>query len=130
MAKLAMGEAVLVKLREIAGHGKFEVREYRVKSALGIEWRKKAKSTIRHLLKGEQSPSLVEAKQIEAAHFVHCAEKVKANNVQNQHLFEAMRLNLVAMQTTDPDFYEPHIEVARNILFSNSNVGRPQGGEV
>ena len=120
MVKLAMGEAVLGKLREIAGHGKLELREYRVKSALN--WRTKARSTIRHLLKGEQRPSLEEATQIEAAHFRHCAKTIEANRNENAKLFASMQSALEAMQASDPEFFASQIAAVSEILLRGRNV--------
>lgn len=109
------------KLAFIGGVGKFEVREWRIKRELG--WHNKASSTVRHLLHGEQKPSLEEAKEIEIALVKRFAKQIEANREENAKLFASMRDALDAMQRTDPEFYAAHIEALRNSMFRNGNVG-------
>jgi hypothetical protein len=126
MARFAMNSIVL-KLNRIAGQGKFEAREYRVKSVLN--WRNKAKSTIRHLLKGEQIPTLEEAEQIELAYVKHCAEKVEQNHAENARLFDEMRSAISAMQARDPEFYAPFIEALSSELLARGRLAGSTRGE-
>jgi hypothetical protein len=114
-------ESLVTKLNDIAGFGKLANRELRLRSLLN--WRTKAKSSIRHLLHGEQRPSLEEAKEIEAAHLKHCAEKIERNRAETIKLFNTMRASIAAMEASDPEFYEPHIAMVREALFSDGNTG-------
>ena len=116
---------LLNKLSAIGGTGKFEVREMRIRTRL--RWHTKPKTAIRHMLQGEQRPDIEEAREIEAGHLKYCAEQIKANNNENVRLFESMRAALVAMQTTDPDFFRPHVEAVRELLFQPGNMGGGEG---
>lgn len=88
-----------------------------------------ARTAVRHLLYGERKPSAEEAKQIEAAHLKYCAEKIEANAHENAKLFASMRQALAAMEASDPEFYRPHIETVRELLFRGRNLGGDGGGE-
>lgn len=113
--------AVAEKLAALGGHGRLKEREWRIRVRLG--WHRMPATTIRHMLYGERRPSVDEAREIEAAHVRYCAEKVRQNAAENEALFQQMRSALAAMQESDPDFYGPHIEAVRNILFPNGDMG-------
>ncbi len=116
--------AVAHKLADIGGSGPLKLREWRIRSRLN--WHAKARSAVRHMLYGERSPTLEEAKQIEAAHLKYCAEKIHANQAENAALLREMQSALTAMEHSDPEFFEPHIEAVRQLLFQR----RDQAGEV
>lgn len=82
--------ALVEKLSSIAGGGKLSEREWRVRCRL--KWHTKPKSSVRHLLYGERKPSIEEARQIEAAHFKLCAEKIQEHDEATKRLFENMRI--------------------------------------
>ncbi|MFT3987209.1 hypothetical protein [Aestuariivirga sp.] len=119
--------ALVEKLSVIAGPGKLAEREWRIRCRLN--WHTKPKSAVRHLLYGERQPSLEEAKQIEAAHIKHCAQKIEANRDENRRLYDAMREALSAMEATDPDFYRPHIEAVGEMLLRGRNAAGQAGTE-
>lgn len=119
--------ALAEKLSAIGGAGKLEEREWRIRCRLN--WHTKARSAVRHLLHGERKPSLEESKQIEAAHLRYCAEKIEANANENRQLFESMRQALAAMEASDPEFYRPHIETVRELLFHSRDMGRQESRE-
>ena len=119
--------ALAVKLSELGGDGKLSEREWRIRNRL--RWHTKARSTVRHMLYGERQPTVDEAKEIEAAHLKHCAEKIEANRDENTRLFNSMRQALAAMEASDPEFYKPHIEAMRDVLLRNSGVADKAGGE-
>ena len=116
--------AIAHKLADIGGAGPLKLREWRIRSRLN--WHAKARSAVRHMLYGERSPTLEEAKQIEAAHLKYCAERIRANAAENETLFREMQSALAAMEASDPDFFQPHIEAVRQLLFQR----RDQAGEV
>lgn len=124
--KVSMSQALAEMLDRIGGPGKFQERDWRISSRLN--WHTKAKSAVRHLLHGERKPTLEEAKQIEAAHFKWCAEQVKANRDANEQLFKSMREALDAMERTDAEFFGPHIEEMRQLIFQNRLPLRIAGG--
>jgi hypothetical protein len=106
--------ALAEKLTDIGGEGPLKLREWRIRCRLN--WHDKAASAVRHLLYQERRPTLDEAKQIEAAHLKHCAEKVIANAAENEALLSSLRSAVAAMETSDPDFFREHIEAAGEIL--------------
>ena len=118
--------ALAAKLSELGGGGKLAEREWRIRCRLN--WHRKPKSAVRHLLYGERRPSLDEAKEIEAAHLRLCAEKIEANRDDNARLFAAMRTALATMEASDPEFYRPHIEAVRELLFRHGHRGG-EGGD-
>lgn len=117
--------ALAEKLSAIGGEGKFSVREWRIKRALN--WHDKAPSAIRHMLHGERRPDPIEAKQIEGAHLIKCAEDINENTKANARLLASMREAIGAMQATDPDFFAPHLEAVRELLFQGRDMGGKEG---
>ncbi len=115
----AIVSAVIEKLNHIAGAGKMIERDWRARNRL--RWHTKAKSAVRHLLNGERRPSLDEAREIEAAHLKYCAEQIEVNRAANAKLFDTMQQSIAAMQTSDPDFYRPHIEALGETLLRLRN---------
>lgn len=118
--------ALAEKLAAIGGGGKLAEREWRIRCRLN--WHDKARSTVRHMLYGERRPDAEEAKQIEAAHLRYCAEKVKANAAENEAIFHSMRSALAAMEASDAEFFRPHVEAVRELLFQLGN-GRDQSSD-
>ena len=116
--------ALAEKLADIGGNGPLKLRDWRIRCRLN--WHDKARTAVRHMLYGERSPTIEEAKQIEAAHLKYCAERIRANAAENETLFREMRSALAAMEASDPDFFQPHIEAVRQLLFQR----RDQAGEV
>jgi hypothetical protein len=106
--------ALAEKLSAIGGDGPLKSREWRIRSRLN--WHTKAASAVRHMLYGERTPSLDEAKQIEAAHLRYCAERINANAAENASLLREMQSALAAMEACDPEFYRPHVEAVRELL--------------
>jgi hypothetical protein len=106
--------ALAEKLAAIGGDGPLKSREWRIRSRLN--WHTKAASAVRHMLYGERTPSLEEAKQIEAAHLRYCAERINANAAENASLLREMQSALAAMEACDPEFYRPHVEAMRELL--------------
>lgn len=117
--------ALVEKLSSIAGGGKLSEREWRVRCRL--KWHTKPKSSVRHLLYGERKPSIEEARQIEAAHFKLCAEKIQEHDEATKRLFENMRIALMAMEQSDPGFFGPHIQEARELLLRHRNPADQAG---
>ena len=117
--------AIAKKLSAIGGQGRMKEREWRIRCRLN--WHNKAASAVRHLLHGERKPTIEETKQSEAAHLRFCAEKVKANAAENEALFASMRSAISAMEAADVEFYRPHIEAMRDILFRDRNEAREVG---
>lgn len=118
--------ALAEKLGALGGAGKLSEREWRIR--VRLNWHNKPRSTIRHMLYGERRPDFNEARQIEAAHLKHCAEKIEANSNDNARLYQSMRSALAAMEATDPEFFRPTIEAVRDQLFSFGNMGREKSG--
>ena len=119
--------ALADKLGALGGTGKLSEREWRIRCRLN--WHHKARSTIRHMLYGERRPYVNEARQIEAAHLKHCAEKIEANSNDNARLYQSMRTALAAMEATDPEFYREQAEALRQILFRPGDLGGGEGKE-
>ena len=117
--------ALAEKLAAIGGSGPLKSREWRIRCRLG--WHDKAASAVRHLIYGERTATAEETKQIEAAYLKCCAERVKRNEAANDALFREMRSALAAMEASDPDFFGPHIEAVRDLLFQPRN-GAGEGG--
>jgi hypothetical protein len=113
MEMISSAEA-LDLLVQIAGPGKFAVRELRIKKRLN--WRDKASSAIRHILQGERRLTPDEIRDIEIARIKFCADQIEANREVNRNLFSAMRSALAAMEVGDPEFYRPHIEAMRDAV--------------
>jgi len=111
--------AIAEKLAAIGGSGPLKAREWRIRCRLG--WHTKAKSAVRHMLYGERVPNAEEAKQIDAAHLKYCADRIKQNAAENDALFREMRTALEAMESSDPEFYGPHIQAVRELLFQRWN---------
>lgn len=120
--------ALAEKLNAIGGTGPLKVREWRIRARLN--WHHKATSAVRHMLYGERLPSLEEAKQIEAAHLKYCAERIKANAAENAALFRELQSALAAMEKSDPEFFEPHIEAVRALLLRRRDQASEHGCEV
>lgn len=121
MAKVPMSNAAVSlrdKLNLIAGQGSGKERDRAVRRVL--HWHTKAKSTVRHLLRGDQRPSLDEAAQIEAA--------FKARQAEDRALYLSMTVGLEAMEKADAEFYGPHIEAIRKMLLRGGNMGGSSGG--
>ncbi len=116
--------AIAHKLADIGGSGPLKLREWRIRSRLN--WHAKARSAVRHMLYGERSPTLEEAKQIEAAHLKYCAERIRANAAENETLFREMQSALAAMEQSDPEFFEPSIKAVGEMLLQ----WRRQAGEM
>ncbi len=114
----------IAQLRRLGGAGPMKTVEWRIRVTLN--WHSKAASAVRHLLHGERRPTLEEAKDIEAAHLLWCAQQVEANRRENHQLYIAMRTALAAMAASDPDFYRPHVEALRQLLLP---AGGPSGGD-
>lgn len=123
--------ALAEKLGAIGGTGPMKAREWRIRCRLG--WHDKAASAIRHLLYGERRPTWQEAREIEAAHLKFCAERIRANEAENAALLSSMRAALAAMEASDAEFFEPHIEAMRTILLQRRaqalEPGRADRGE-
>lgn len=111
--------ALAEKLDQIGGTGPLKAREWRIRTRCG--WHAKPKTFVRHLIYGERRPTLEEGRQIEAAHLKYCAKKIEENRRENTELFDAMRQALEAMETSDPEFYRPHIEAVRDLLFQGGH---------
>lgn len=109
--------ALVEKLNALGGHGPMKSREWRIRSRL--KWHDKASSTVRHMLYGERCPSIEEAKQIEAAHLRYCAERIHANQAENDALVQEMRSALAAMEASDPEFFQPHIQAIGEMLLQH-----------
>jgi hypothetical protein len=122
LEKLSMN-AIAEKLADIGGSGPLKSREWRIRCRLN--WHNKAASAVRHMLYGARRPSLEEAKQIEAAHLKYCAERIRQNAAENAALLQEMRSALAAMETSDPEFFAPHIATVREMLLQR----RDQAGE-
>ncbi len=116
--------ALAEKLADIGGNGPLKLRDWRIRCRLN--WHDKARTAVRHMLYGERSPTIEEAKQIEAAHLKYCAERIRANAAENETLVREMQSALAAMEASDPEFYGPHIEAVRELLFQRWD----QAGEV
>ena len=117
--------ALADKLGALGGTGKLSEREWRIRCRLN--WHHKARSTVRHMLYGERRPDYDEAKQIEAAHLKHCAEKIEANKNENARLFQSMHQALAAMETTDPEFFRSQADAIRQLLFRPGDMGGSEG---
>lgn len=117
--------AIAEKLTALGGSGPLKSREWRIRHLLG--WHTKAKSTVRHMLYGERYPSIDEAREIEAAHLKWCADKARQNAAENKALFREMRSALAAMESSDPEFYRPHIECVREMLVQFGHQTRENG---
>jgi hypothetical protein len=115
------------KLSALGGSGPLKAREWRIRCRLN--WHDKAASAVRHLLYRERCPTIVEAREIEAAHARYCAERIRANAAENQSLISSLRSALAAMETTDPAFFEPTIESVRAILLQRWAQASEPGGE-
>ena len=92
-----------------------------------LNWHRKAKSAVRHILNGERQIDVEEAKQIEAAHLKYCAEKVRQNAAENAALFEQMRAALVAMEAVDAEFFSKDIEAVGELLLQRRHQTRETG---
>jgi hypothetical protein len=114
--------ALAEKLAAIGGAGPLKSREWRIRSRLN--WHTKATSAVRHMLYGERTPSLEEAKQIEAAHLRYCAERINANAAENASLLREMQSALAAMEACDPEFFRPHIESVGELLLQRGHQVR------
>jgi hypothetical protein len=115
------------KLLDIGGTGPLKAREWRIRCRLN--WHTKAASAVRHMLYGARKPTLDEAREIEAAHLKFCAEKLLENRAENQTLMASMRSALAAMETSDPEFYRPHIESVGAMLLQSRHQSGESGGE-
>lgn len=113
------------KLTHLGGAGRLKEREWRIRCRLN--WHRKSRSAVRHLLYGERRPSLDEAREIEAAHLRLCAEQIEVNRADTARLFDAIRESLDAMERSDPEFYHPHIEAVRDLLLSRRDMGGREG---
>lgn len=108
------------KLNLIAGDGRAKHREAKVRSTLN--WRDKAKSAVRHMLAGEQVPSLDEAAAIEAAY-----DKIER---ERHELFKVMQAGLRAMENSkDAEFYSAHIDALRRYLLPRGEVAGGNSGQ-
>ena len=119
--------AISEKLIAIGGSGPLKAREWRIRCRLN--WHHKAVSAVRHMLYGERCPSLDEAREIEAGHLKFCAEKLLENRAENETLMASMRSALAAMETSDPEFYRPHIESVGAMLLQRGHQAGESGGE-
>lgn len=120
--------AVLVeKLAAIGGTGPLKQREWRIRCRLG--WHNKAATAVRHMLHGERTPSLQEAKEIEAAHLKYCAERIEANARENSALLRELQSAVAAMEACDAEFFEPTIQAVREILLQRRAQALESGGE-
>lgn len=119
--------AVAERLAALGGEGRWKACEWRIR--VRLNWHTKAKSAIRHLVRGEQVPTLEEVREIEAAHLKYCAEKVEANRDENTRLFASMHSAIAAMEKSDPEFYRPHIEAIRDTVLRLGNIPGGTGGE-
>ena len=99
--------ALTAKLADIAGDGKLQAREWRVRCRLN--WHNKAPSRIRHIIYGEVRPSLDEAREIEAAYAKWCANRLREIDGETKQLFDSIRQSVAAMEATDPEFFAPTI---------------------
>jgi hypothetical protein len=115
------------QLRRIGGAGPLKTIEWRIR--VRLNWHGKARSAVRHLLHGERQPSLAEAKDIEAAHLLWCAQQVEANRRENLQLYQSMRSALAAMEAGDAEFYRPHIEALRQLLLRGRSASGGEGEE-
>lgn len=115
LGKVSMN-AIAEKLTAIGGHGPLKLREWRIR--VRLNWHHKARSAVRHLLYGERSPSLEEARQIEAAHLKYCAERIHANAAENAALFREMQSALTAMEESDPEFSSRTLKRCASYCFS------------
>ena len=127
LEKVAM-TALVEKLTALGGIGSFKSREWRIR--VRLSWHTKSKSAVRHILSGARKISLEEGREIEAAHIKWCASQVKAHRDADAKLFAEMQSAIEAMQRSDPEFYRPHIEAVRDILFPAGNMGNDKSGEV
>jgi len=120
MEKLSM--AVLAeKLGQIAGPGKLEDREWRIRNRL--RWHDKAKSAVRHLLNGEQRADLEETLQIEAAYALWCVDKIEAIPDETAKLIAAINEFAERAARVDPEFFRPTVEALRARLY---RLGQPE----
>lgn len=119
--------AIAEKLTAIGGTGPLKAREWRIKSRLN--WHDKAASTVRHMLYGERMPTLDEARQIEAAHLKYCAERIRQNATENAALIREMQSALAAMEASDPEFFQPHIDAVRAMLLQRRDQANQGGSE-
>lgn len=119
--------ALAEKLSVLGGHGPLKSREWRIRCRLG--WHSKAQSAVRHLLYGERSATHEEAKQIEAAYLKHCAERIQQHAAETAHLYRELQSALAAMEASDPEFFAPHIDAVRELLFQRRNQARETGSE-
>ena len=118
--------ALVEKLTAIGGDGSLKQREWRIRCRLG--WHTKARSAVRHILNGERGLSVAQARQIEAAHFKYCAERIEVNARENADLLREMRSALAAMEATDPEFFEPTIDAVRQMLLQRrAQASEPPG---
>lgn len=106
--------ALAEKLSILAGSGKLADREWRIRNR--CQWHRKAKSSVRHLLYGERRPSFEEAREIEAAYALHCADKLEANRRENAALVESIVGFAEMARRVDEDFYASHLEALREAL--------------
>ena len=127
LEKLSMTAALAEKLNAIGGSGPMKLREWRIRCRLN--WHEKARSAVRHMLYGERTPTLQEAKQIEAAHLKYCAERIHHNAAENAALLQEMRSALAAMETSDPDFFAPHIDAVREMLLQRRDQANENSNE-
>jgi len=115
LERLPTMAAIAEKLGDLGGTGPLKAREWRIRCRFGRH--DKAATAVRHLIYGERMPTIEEVKQIEAAHLKFCAEKVRQNALETDALFREMHAALAAMEESDPEFYRPHIEAVRELLF-------------
>lgn len=107
--------AYVEKLDQIGGGSevkKFALKDWQIRARL--KWHDKAKSAIRHILRGDRKLSGQEEREIEAAHLRFCADAIKAKHDETKDLFASMRRAIDAMERSDPEFYRPHIEAVRD----------------
>jgi hypothetical protein len=113
------------KLAALGGSGPLKSREWRIRCRLN--WHDKAASAVRHMIYGERAPTVEEARQIEAAHLKHCAERIRQNATENAALLREMQSALAAMEKSDPEFFGPNIDALREVLLQRWNQAGENG---
>lgn len=112
--------AIVEKLVELGGDGKFEEQDWRIRRRLN--WHHKAKSVVRHIISGARHIKPDEVDEIRIAHLKFCAESIEANRNENAKLFASMQSAIAAMQATDPEFYAPHVAAVSDVVLRLGNV--------
>lgn len=87
---------------------KFTAKDWAIRCALS--WHSKARSSIRHLLNGEQKFTAQEERDVELGYLKHCADMIEGHRNADKQLFATIRSSLEYLERADPDFHRPAIQ--------------------